>query len=498
LRLSDLIGETTEYDKKETLEEKKPKSWLKSVSAFANGIGGALIFGITDDEELIGVTDSKYMSERISEIIKTKMDPIPQVILEILAEAEQEFVILRVPSGTETPYYYIGDGNRTAYVRVGNQSVPAGAMDLKRLVLHGSNKTYDSLTSQYKYEDLAFTKLRSVYRKRAGQELEVSDFLSFGLTDENGMLTNAGVLLADDSPLRHSRLFCTRWYGLDMTSGVMEAIDDKEYSGSLVTLLQNGEEFIKNNSKKRWKKTPDGRIEMPDYSERPALECLVNALIHRDYLDLGSEVHIDMYDDRLEIYSPGGMYDGSIVQNLDTDRIPSRRRNPIIADVFNRMNYMERRGSGFKKIKGDYRKEVNYKKSLEPKFYSDDKSFWVTLYNLNYNVPIEANDNVDSEKVAIDGKKVAIERKKVAIEDEKVAIESIAKKCMSAGLTNIMRDNVTEFYQFMESNQVFGRRNIAECLNCSYANAGRVINAMKKADIIMEVTGKGKGKYMFL
>jgi len=69
---------------------------------------------------------------------------------------------------------------------------------------------------------------------------------------------------------------------------------------------------------------------------------------------------------------------------------------------------------------------------------------------------------------------------------------------MSAGLTNIMRDNVTEFYQFMESNQVFGRRNIAECLNCSYANAGRVINAMKKADIIMEVTGKGKGKYMFL
>ena len=340
MRISDLIGETTEYDKKETLEERRPKSWLKSVSAFSNGIGGALIFGVTDNEELIGLSDSKDVSEKISEIIKTKMDPIPQVIMEIHEEAGNVFVILRVPSGIETPYYYIGEGSRTAFVRVGNQSIPARTIDLKRLVLHGSNKTYDSLTSQYKYENFAFTKLRSVYRKRAGQELEESDFTSFGLTEVNGMLTNAGALLADDSPIRHSRLFCTRWYGLDKASGVMEAIDDKEFSGSLVTLLQSGEEFVKNNFKKRWKKTANGRLEMPDYSERAILECIVNALIHRDYLDLGSEVNIDMYDNRLEIYSPGGMYDGSIVQNLDTDRILSRRRNPIIADIFNRMNYM--------------------------------------------------------------------------------------------------------------------------------------------------------------
>lgn len=231
---------------------------------------------------------------------------------------------------------------------------------------------------------------------------------------------------------------------------------------------------------------------MPDYPERAILECIVNALIHRDYLDLGSEVHIDMYDDRLEIYSPGGMYDGSIVQNLDTDRIPSRRRNPIIADIFNRMNYMERRGSGFKKIKGDYRKGVNYKENLEPKFYSDNNSFWVTLFNLNYNVPIEKN-----EIVAIEDKKVAIEDKKVVIGDEKVAIESINKKCVNVGLTNIMRRSITEFYQFAGKGMVFGRKDIADYLNFSYANAGKVIMAMKKADIITEVAGKGKGKYLF-
>lgn len=94
--------------------------------------------------------------------------------------------------------------------------------------------------------------------------------------------------MTDESPIRHSRLFCTRWYGLDKASGVMEALDDKEYSGSLVSLLQNGEEFIKNNTKKRWKKTGNGRIEMPDIPERAALECLVNGLIHRDYLELSS------------------------------------------------------------------------------------------------------------------------------------------------------------------------------------------------------------------
>ncbi|GAA4057465.1 AlbA family DNA-binding domain-containing protein [Amphibacillus indicireducens] len=139
MKISELIGETTEYDKKETLEVRRPKSWLKSVSAFANGMGGALVFGVNDNEDLLGITNSKEVSEKISEIIKTKIDPIPQIIMEIHEEDGKEFVIIRVPTGIETPYYYIADGNRIAYVRVGNQSIPAGNQDLKQLVLRGSN-----------------------------------------------------------------------------------------------------------------------------------------------------------------------------------------------------------------------------------------------------------------------------------------------------------------------------------------------------------------------
>lgn len=91
-----------------------------------------------------------------------------------------------------------------------------------------------------------------------------------------------------------------RWNGLDKAPGLMEAIDDNELTGGLVNLLQQATDFVNKNSRKAWMKTSDGRIEMPDYPERATLETIVNALIHRDYLEYGSEVHIDMFDDRME------------------------------------------------------------------------------------------------------------------------------------------------------------------------------------------------------
>ena len=84
--LKKFIGETTEYNKKVALEEKRPKSWLKSVSAFANGIGGILLFGVSDNDELVGLADAKHVSEVISEQIKQKLDPVPQTVLEIYSE----------------------------------------------------------------------------------------------------------------------------------------------------------------------------------------------------------------------------------------------------------------------------------------------------------------------------------------------------------------------------------------------------------------------------
>lgn len=161
-----LIGEATEYDKKVMLERNKPKSWLKSVSAFANCEGGTLIFGISDDGEVVGLEDAKKDSEIISEAVKSRMDPIPVVNLKFDEIDGKKLIYLYVSAGQETPYYYVGDNQRLAYVRIGNESVVADRVQLKALVMKGSGRTYDGLPSSYKFKDMAFTKLRSVHYKR--------------------------------------------------------------------------------------------------------------------------------------------------------------------------------------------------------------------------------------------------------------------------------------------------------------------------------------------
>lgn len=150
-----------------------------------------------------------------------------------------------------------------------------------------------------------------------------------------------------------------------------------------------------------WKKGPVYRIEYPEYPERAVQEALVNALIHRDYSVVGSEVHVDIYDDRLEIYSPGGMYDGTFVQDLNPLNVSSTRRNPIIAYVFARMDLMERRGSGLRKILEAYEVEENYKEELKPEFKSTEASFTTILKNLNYDT-----QNVTQNVTQKDGQSV--------------------------------------------------------------------------------------------
>ena len=382
--ISQLIGEATEYDKKQALEERRPKSWCKSVSAFANGIGGKLVWGIADDDTLVGLADAKGDAEKISEAIKAHIDPTPDFNLSFARCEDKEFVVLDVMPGKQTPYYYIGDGQMQAFVRVGNESVVASTSKHKELVLKGSNMSYDSLESRWRFEDMAFSKLRSVHYKRLQRSFEDSEFTSWGIIDENGKLTNAGALLADESPVRQSRIFCTRWNGMDMTSGLGEAIDDVELEGCVIGQLQDAVSFVRNNSRKKWWKENDYREELPDYPERAVTEAIANAIIHRDYMQMGSEIHIDMYDDRLEIYSPGGMMDGSLIQQLNPLSVPSKRRNPLLADFFSRLGLMERRGSGMKKIINTYKRYEQHSGCHAPEFTSNASEFHVTLWNLNY------------------------------------------------------------------------------------------------------------------
>ena len=467
MNIKDLIGEATEYDKKLALEEKKPKSWCKSVSAFANTFGGALIFGISNEGMVVGLENPEGDAEKISEVIKTRLDPMPEFKLRFYqTEDGKVLIILDVYKGDETPYYYSGDGVLEAYVRVGNESVKATATELKRLVLRGKNTSYDSQNSTYKAEDYAFSKLKERYKKWTGNSFDDKDLISFGLVNEQGNLTNAGALLADESPIRCSRLFCTRWNGLNKSGGAVDALDDAEYSGSVISLIENGEAFIKRNCKMKWRKTANSREEMPEYVERSYHEALVNALAHRDYLVNGSEVHIDIYDDRMEIYSPGGMPDGSMIQDRDPLMVPSTRRNPVLADVFNRLGYMERKGSGFGKIISGYEFQINYDESKRPSFRSDRYQFTVVMPNLNYDVSHDFEEN-----------------------------EAMSES-MSESMSKLERTRMQIILHYLDTNKEINSSIAAKLLKVEIKTASRLLLKAEKLDILNSY-GKTKNKVYF-
>jgi ATP-dependent DNA helicase RecG len=387
-----LMTEATEYEFKAALEIKKPKSWLKTVSAFANGMGGSIYIGVDDDGKVVGVADIKTTINKISELIKERIEPaLTSFIVEPLAVDGKQIIRLKIASGENTPYYYVGDGSRTAYYRLGNQSEQAPSNVLMELTLKGTKQSFDAIDFGKRFSDYSFTLFDATFRERTGTPIDkVKDYISFGMkSGEN--LTYAGALFADQHAVYQSRIFCTRWNGLTKTAK-FEAKDDAEFEGSIIKILGEALSFIKVNSAVKWRKSGNGRVEYHDYPLNAYYEALVNALIHRSYTIKGSEIHIDMYDDRMEIVSPGGMADGRLIQEVPIDEVASVRRNPVLCDIMHRMQYMDRRGSGLNKIINAYPPDV------KPVFKSTVQAFFVILKNLNYgkdaNAVEDAIDNV--------------------------------------------------------------------------------------------------------
>ncbi len=246
----------------------------------------------------------------------------------------------------------------------------------------------------------------------------------------------------------------------------MDALDDAEYSGSVISMIENGEAFIKRNCKMKWRKTANSREEMPEYVERSYHEALVNALAHRDYLVNGSEVHIDIYDDRMEIYSPGGMPDGSMIQDRAPLTVPSTRRNPVLADVFNRLGYMERKGSGFGKIISGYEFQINYNESKRPSFRSDRYQFTVVMPNLNYDVPQDFEGN-----------------------------ETMSES-MSKSMSELERTRMQIILHYLDTNKEINSSITAKLLKVEIKTASRLLLKAEKLDILKSY-GKTKNKVYF-
>ena len=193
-------------------------------------------------------------------------------------------------------------------------------------------------------------------------------------------------------------------------------------------------------------------------------------MAHRDYLVNGSEVHIDIYDDRMEIYSPGGMPDGSVIQDRDPLTVPSTRRNPVLADVFNRLGYMERKGSGFGKIISGYEFQINYSEGKRPSFRSDRYQFTVVMPNLNYDVPQDFEEN-------------------------ETMSESMSE-LMSESMSELERTRMQIILHYLDTNKEINSFVAAKLLKVEIKTASRLLLKAEKLDILKSY-GKTKNKVYF-
>lgn len=461
-------AETSNIDYKENLEEKKPKSWLKSVSAFANTKGGIILFGVDDKTHtLVGLSDVQYIAEKVTELINSKITPLPRYEINAFREEDKDYLELKIGDGPATPYYFVSDGRKEVYVRAGNQSVIAPEHILNNLILKGKNLSFDALPTSYHIKDLSFTLLGATLKERTGYLFdEIKDYMSLGLVNKDGRITNAGVLLSDQGALKQSKIVCTRWKGISKGVISEDAIDDKEYTGSIISLLENADLFVKNNSKQSWKIVGMDRIELEDYPVTARREALVNALIHRDYQILGAEIHVDMFDDRLEITSPGGMFDGSMIQNLEIKNIPSMRRNVIISDVFSRLHFMERRGSGLSRIIESYNDS-----ELKPKFISDSLSFSVIFPNKSYSKNIKAIPNGN------------------LVSDEELFFIKLFKSIQKVKIRNSTIEQIKILFNKVGYSNKFSRDDIKTLLNIKDTRATNLISLLLKLNLIVKAEG---------
>ena len=191
-----LIAECTAYDFKSELERKKIRDWLKSISAYANTEGGSLFFGVQNDGTVVGLDNPQSVADFISEKVNAHLDPLPECSL--------------IPHEIE-----------------GKAVIEAAVKD-------------------------SFTMLAKAVRERTKTPREPKLLESFGLVTADGFLTNAGLLFSDDCDVFQSRVFCTKWNGLEKD----DAINDSEYRGNLLYLLQMATSFVKANTAKRWYKLP--------------------------------------------------------------------------------------------------------------------------------------------------------------------------------------------------------------------------------------------------
>ncbi len=328
------MGESRTMEFKETITN----TFLKTVSAFSNYDGGVILFGIDDNGHVKGLPDVKQSCLDIENKINDSISPQPNYALEI--QNNGQTIKLTVKSGVQKPYLY----KSKAYKRNDTATIEVDTLEFSRLVLEGKNIKFEELP--YKEQELSFETLHRKLKERIQIETFNQDILkTLNLYDNVNGYNHAAGLLADENDFP----------GIDMVKfGETISLIEKRVTFDHMSLLDVYEksievfrdyyqyEIIQGADRKKVEKIPEAAFR----------EAIANALIHRVW-DVESQIRVLMFDDRVEVISPGGLPSGITEEEYLSGKI-SVLRNRNLANVFYRLGFVEIFGTGITRIKQLY------------------------------------------------------------------------------------------------------------------------------------------------
>ena len=396
-----LAGESKNVEFKESLPEKSIK-YMKSVVAFANGAGGKIVFGIADKtREVIGFGNEDVFKtmDAIANAISDSCEPaiIPDITLQTVAG--KTIIVVEIPEGRQRPYYIKALGrDGGVYVRVAGTTRPADEYMIKELLFEGSNRHFDQvLCTGMTVTDKEIDDLCKAMKKQAVKNAH-SDDQRASIKDVGiQQLRSWGVLIERDGKDYPSNAFAilTGKGGLHVVTqcGVFKGttkevfVDRREYSGPLWEQIEEAYRFVLRNIHLGAKFEGVYRQDVYEIPPDAIRELIINAMVHRSYLDHGT-IQIAVYDNRLEITSPGKLPMGQTIERMKEGY--SKIRNEAIAHAFSYMNLVEAWGSGIPRIIGKLRNAG----LQEPEFIGGDVDLRINIYRNRF-------DNYDSDANAL-------------------------------------------------------------------------------------------------
>ena len=329
------------------------ESLAKEIVAFSNSSGGSIFIGIEDDDSVSGI-DDKATEERVINICRNLIEPsvLPEIFFHRHSSGKKVLEVA-IPQGLFKPYKI--KGQNRFYVRVGTVSIEHSLPELIRLLQSGGLYHLEiTALPGTSTADLDWLRLREycqTYRKMEFEEQDARQLLeNWQLLDRHGQITVAGALFFALNPERllpQSGVQLFRFIGLDSAGAIA---DQKEISAPIPESIDTAVKFVQFNSAVRGIFV-DGnprRIDRPDYDFFVIRELITNAFCHRDWSIFGQKIRLSLFDDRLELFSPGALPNTLTLENALAG--VSFYRNPNIAQICRDYGLVEKAGRGLQKI----------------------------------------------------------------------------------------------------------------------------------------------------